>query len=185
MTPEEMKEAWQSARIKERDNYTDISLLLRRQTSLERLRRRYRRFVGIACAMLAFDILFLKMEIIPDNWRIPLVILLDFYFIVCGCMDFWLYTQTGKIDVFTMSVREIASIAIMSRKRHHQFMFALIPFAICILIVFAFILADDRSAQIGAIAGGLIGGGAGFVVYRRMMRDYKIIAGGHADLDDE
>lgn len=82
MTPEEMKEAWQSARIKERDNYTDISLLLRRQTSLERLRRRYRRFVGIACAMLAFDILFLKMEIIPDNWRIPLVILLDFYFIV-------------------------------------------------------------------------------------------------------
>ena len=37
MTPEEMKEAWQSARIKERDNYTDISLLLRRQTSLERL----------------------------------------------------------------------------------------------------------------------------------------------------
>ena len=84
-----------------------------------------------------------------------------------------------------MSVREIASIAIMCRKRHHQFMFALIPFAICILIVFAFILADDRSAQIGAIAGGLIGGGAGFVVYRRMMRDYKIIAGGHADLDDE
>jgi len=185
MTPEEMKSAWNYTRLasSRSDDMQDLRSyenFCRRQTSLDHLRKNYKQFVSLALGMLAFDLLFIWIDLIPNNWRLPMIVILDLYFGTCAVMDYWLYTKTGEIDVFRMTVREISVLAHKCRRRHHQFMLILVPFAIAIVYLLCVVFSND-SFQWGAVVGGIIGGTIGLMKYIRMMRDYRSISAENPD----
>lgn len=155
---------------------------LSRRTSLDRLLKYYRRFMLISFAMIAVSASFFRMDFFIGNWNVWLGTLFMLYFFVVGCMDLWLYLHVSVIDIYRMPVREVASIAIKCRRRHHQFMIGLIPFAIA--AVYVLICASKKeSVIIGAVIGGIIGGLIGYRKYREIMQDYRTLS--EIDWDEE
>jgi len=76
-----------------------------------------------------------------------------------------------------MRVGEVAAIARLCRRRHHQFMLALIPYAAFILGMFIYFpLKNGDNVWIGAVVGGILGGAIGLRKYLEMMRDYRRIS---------
>lgn len=189
MTPEEMKTVWKSTQSREitgNDKLKcQIGSLIGKKTSLDHLRATYRRYMTISIGMLAANLIFLYSDIVDAAWRVTLVVVLDIYFVICAVMDSWLYVKTGEIDVFNMSVKEIATIAVRCRRRHHQFMLALIPLALALAYFLIFICADEISVRTGAVVGGLVGGLIGFSTYRKIMKDYRALSETDDYLSDE
>lgn len=180
MTPDDMKKTWRNSagRILTSDtgmmDMPSDAGIFSKQTSLQRLSRNYVRFSRSAIIMCFFSLGFMRFDIFPAEGRLLLTISLCLYFAVCSIMDYWLYIKTSSIDVFSMKVGEVATIARLCRRRHHQFMLALIPYAAYILGLFiCFPLKHGDSVWIGAVAGGIVGGAIGIRKYLEMMRDYR------------
>ncbi len=180
MTPEDMKKAWRNSagkiRLTGSDNIDRMSGLsvFSKQTSLQRLSRNYMRFSRLSLFMCFFSLVFIHFDIFPPVGRVLLTVLLCIYFAMASVMDYWLYVKTSSIDVFTMRVGEVAAIARRCRRRHHQFMLALLPFAMVIFgIIVYFPFKEGDSVWVGAVVGGVCGGAIGLRKYMQMMRDYR------------
>ncbi len=172
-----LKKTWDSTTGVGGSFKSDMMIDLTRKTSLDRLLGNYRRFAYISFGMTVFSLLFLSNRLFPQSAGIWITLYLMAYFLTTGLIDSWLYRRLKGIDVCRMSVREVALTAIECRKRHHQCMFVLIPFAIGILYLLLFVGYEDlESAKIGAIVGGIIGGAVGIKKYLEMMKDYRILS---------
>lgn len=102
-----------------------------------------------------------------------LIAALFFPYFACACiMDTWLYFRTKEIDVGRWSLDEVSKAAVLIRKRHHQFMIALIPYMV-VLLTLMILCALDGVLIAGIICGAVIGLLLGLRLYRRMMADLQ------------
>lgn len=147
-----------------------------RKTSLDRLKRNYRVFGIIALVMIFVSFNFFRMPDMNEKFRVTITIIMMAYFAVCSVMDYWLYSKVSEIDVFRMTVREIAAIACLCRRRHRQFVLVIIPIAIVVVYFLLFVSIDSASLRIGGITGGIIGGAIGIRKYIEIMGDYRVLS---------
>lgn len=181
MTLEEMKRQINTLnermdRLEERNTELIDRIRTRRILSAQQsLVKKYRMF-SIIGPVMATVILVLYREWLPLTLRIAIAA----YFITAGLMDMYLCRGIGSIDYNSLGVAEVASRALLYRKRHHQFMAILITMCVPLLYLLIMEFSENVYAFWGCIAGAITGLAAGVIIYRKIMSDYRELT-----LDDE
>lgn len=173
MTPDEMKRLWQQMNANPQYSPDDSSKLIDRVTSgrinsaRDRLIHRYRMMFAVICPMgiLASIPLWHQMQ-----WWQSIVVVL--FFLVAGCMDYYLYSGLKGLDLAEEGVQRVAERARYYRKRHWIFQGILSPMAIGLILIY-FSLFDDEDYRIAVWFGLGLGLVIGFIIWIQMMRDYK------------
>ena len=169
---EDIKNSWKDTRFKFNNDNFDNFATRRQVTALERLRNRYKRFSLIAFIMIFWCPLFAVSEpIIP--YKPYIAIAFGVFFLTCSVMDRWLYMGVGSIDCATMSVTEVARLALFYRKRHFQFQIVLIPMALALVAAVIYFSSAHPAFIYGIIFGLLVGLCIGWFQFLKFMRDYK------------
>lgn len=149
---------------------------MNRETALDDLAYRYRRFAILATVFtFIMPSLFLG-HIFPGEWKLISYISFSVYFATAAAMDWWLFYGIRHIDIFDMPVTQVTRLALYYRKWHHRFMAILLPFAIALFSMFVLSLGGNTAALLGAITGGVVGLIIGLMHYRRFMRDYRCLS---------
>ncbi|MDE6298937.1 MAG: hypothetical protein K2M10_04755 [Muribaculaceae bacterium] len=181
MTSEEIKRTWNEAAQRfYRPTPEEFEIMYRekKETALERLAERYRRFSRMGLLMIVMWILFSLSHVFtvggPLKWIICALMIV--YFALCSCIDHWLYKGVSSIDCFTMTVSEVASKALYYRKKHLQSMILLIPFAFLAVGLLAYSFKAEPFMIYGILAGMLVGVALGYNQFRRFMKEYSIVA---------
>lgn len=171
---QEIKGCWRSARFSNTtDNYTP-----HRQTTLQRLIRRYKRFSRIAFIMALCSPLYVFL-LLRDNttasmWQITSVtIFMMIYFITVSIMDSWIARGLSSINIMEETVSEVCHQAFFYRKRHFQFIAVLIPMGLMILGSLAWLFSDNRYILNGMVSGAIIGAVVAIFVLRRFLKEYR------------
>lgn len=179
MTQEEIKETWnEAARRLYRPSQDEFEMRYRRnkETALERLALKYKRFSRFALIMMAVCGLYLvPNHLFPGPLRIWVSLGFALYMGTCSCMDYWLYKGVSSIDCYTMTVSEVVRKAMYYRRKHLQFIAILLPWVLGLIVLLAYVTGFDRYVMYGIIAGGLIGAAIGYRKYLEFMDEYKQI----------
>lgn len=181
MTPEEMKTAWESTSTRLNNlenNYYQMMQSARegkKKTALESLITQYKSFSVVALICTVLSVPYAMLPVINERLRLPLAILMAVYFATASLMDYWLYLKMSGIDIFEMGVGRVAELARLYRKRHHQFMMVLIPYAIVMVGFIAYAISDQQAAIYGIIIGAIIGLAIGIRFYLKFMNNYKVL----------
>ncbi len=179
MTNDDLKNTWEKlderiARL-EAASPADLSIesASRRITALDRLAHRYLVFsrISLLCIILAFT--YMHGDFIPEYCRIPVAVFMAVYFAAASAMDYWLYKKVSGIDIRRMGVEKVAKAAYTCRKRHHQFMFVLIPFAFIFIGTMIYIFSDISYMVIAIAIGAIAGLAIGLRSYLDFMNDYR------------
>lgn len=172
MTTEEMRLAWRQPLPPESSEFNRRSL-----TALDKLKRRYHRFIVMELIFIIMGIAEFSGSLFPAEWRLLLIGGFTLYLVICALIDLYLYSLLSRIDVWLMSPEEVAARALKARKHHLLSIFLLMPLAIgfCILLLCA--LNAEKWALTGLAVGFVIGLSIGSVQLRRFLSDYKIIVG--------
>lgn len=178
---DEMKEAWRDTKVS-REGYEEMLNMVamsKRQTTLQKLSARYRRFSIMAMVCCVCSVPYSYLPLVPPERRFWLMAIFMIFFATASVMDYWLYLRISSIDVYSMGVAEVAETAVTCRKRHHQFMLILIPMA---MVVLGYMLScvqsgpEARSIVIGMGAGFITGAAVGLRQYLQFMRDYRTLS---------
>ncbi len=180
MTYEEIRKTWnEAARKRYCPTPEEFENMYRekKETALERLAARYRRFstLGIVCMVLWTIVPFSHIfeGVGPIKWALFGVFI--FYFALCSVIDYSLYRGVTSIDCFTMTVKEVAEKALLFRKRHLQSMILLIPFALATVGLMAYCFKAEPYMIYGIMAGAALGVVIGYRQFREFMNEYRII----------
>lgn len=175
-----MKAAWRnrncdsSAELINEANSKDI-MDFRRETALDHLANRYKRFFTLAFCMVPLVPCWVLADILTGPYKIPMIILGVFYFLLCGCMDVYLYNQVREINVFTMTTGEVIEKAARCRKLHLQCILVLLPLALLIVVGIALMNVDNKPVVIGVCCGCAAGLALGLMQLSKFMDDYRAI----------
>lgn len=170
MTTEELQKTWQeSGRIGSPYNPQMNS---RRETALEKLMREYKRFSWIALAMTFVSIGLYNLSWLEMPWKVVIPLLFISFFATSSTMDHWLANGIRSIDCSRMSVREVIDRSLFYRRRHHQFMMILIPYAAVVLGCFGWASRAEIYLLAGMGAGFLVGLAIGIRKYLDFMANY-------------
>lgn len=180
MSEEEIRRTWEEgARKVCVPGMDELGSLLRRkkETALERLAARYKKFsfLGVAMILCSFGWM-LQPHLIPDmdnRWRLAVVMMC--YFASCAIIDNWLYRGISSIDCYTMTVKEVSEKAMYYRKKHLQSMMVLFPFAVMVVGMIAYTFVSERYMLYGIAAGVFTGFFMGYFQFREFMKEYKIL----------
>ncbi|MDD6228743.1 MAG: hypothetical protein PUA94_06955 [Bacteroidales bacterium] len=173
MTTEELQKTWQeSGRIGSPYNPQMNS---RRETALEKLMREYKRFSWIALAMTFVSIGLYNLSWLEMPWKVVIPLLFISFFATSSTMDHWLANGIRSIDCSRMSVREVIDRSLFYRRRHHQFMMILIPYAAVVLGCFGWASRAEIYLLAGMGAGFLVGLAIGIRKYLDFMVNYRDI----------
>lgn len=173
MTTEELQKTWQeSGRIGSPYNPQMNS---RRETALEKLMREYKRFSWIALAMTFVSIGLYNLSWLEMPWKVVIPLLFISFFATSSTMDHWLANGIRSIDCSRMSVREVIDRSLFYRRRHHQFMMILIPYAAIVLGCFGWASRAEIYLLAGMGAGFLVGLAIGIRKYLDFMANYRDI----------
>ena len=173
MTTEELQKTWQeSGRIGSPYNPQMNS---RRETALEKLMREYKRFSWIALAMTFVSIGLYNLSWLEMPWKVVIPLLFISFFATSSTMDHWLANGIRSIDCSRMSVREVIDRSLFYRRRHHQFMMILIPYAAVVLGCFGWASRAEIYLLAGMGAGFLVGLAIGICKYLDFMANYRDI----------
>lgn len=173
MTTEELQKTWHaSGRIGSPYNPQMNS---RRETALEKLVREYKRFSWVALAMTFVSISFFNLPWLEMPWKVVIPLLFISFFATASTMDHWLANGIRSIDCARMSVREVIDRSLFYRRRHHQFMMILIPYAAVVLGCFGWASRADIYLLAGMGAGFLVGLAIGIRKYLDFMANYRDI----------
>ncbi|MDE6007893.1 MAG: hypothetical protein K2G90_01660 [Muribaculaceae bacterium] len=180
MTQEEIKQTWEEAARKlycpTPAEFEDM-YRAKKETALESLARRYRRFsiLGIVMVLCSFGWM-QTAHFIPEmemRWKVTVVMML--YFACCAIIDNWLYRGVSSIDCFTMSVSQVAEKALYYRKKHLQSMIVLLPFAVLVVGLMAYSLHANEYMLYGMAAGAVCGLLMGYIQFREFMKEYNLL----------
>lgn len=173
---ERIKESWDKTHLKSigTDTVNEITAG-RKNTALENLATRYKRFSSLSLVMLILTPAYIFGNIFPEDSRMLILAAMEVYFVVCGVMDYWLYMGIKKIDVQTWSVAEVMRTALYYRKKHLQFVAILLPFAILVVGSMAWALSHNQYFIYGVICGACIGIAIGARQLMKFMTDYRAI----------
>lgn len=177
---EQLKSRWKElnrrVEVLEKENRDKARIIIdmRCKTSRDRLLSYYRRFIAMALlCVVMFPLLFLRSGVLNDGWALPTVIYFDIYFIICACMDLWLYHKVSALDVYRDSLSTISRNAMSVRKRHQLFVLILIPMAIVGILLLVLGIGESEAILPGLVLGGIVGCFIGISKYRKMMRSYR------------
>lgn len=158
---------------KKKQDLHDINL--RRQTALQRLAARYRRFSIMALCCTPVATIFLDSSFFTGQNRVYIFLFYITVMLSAASFDWWLYRKISSISVAEMPVIEVLRKAWMCRKRHLQFIAYFLPVDI-LYIGMMFTLSDGSiSFLCGIIAGTVTGLVIGIKNLRRFMADYREI----------
>ena len=180
MTQEEIKKTWREGATKlyrpTSDDY-EIIYRQRKDTALETLARKYKRFsmIGLAMVFCSFAWMGAHLPFHSEEIKITITAVMAVYFAICSLIDHWLYKGVSSIDCFTMPVQEVIEKAMYYRKKHLQSIMLLLPMAICLVGLMAYGLSGDRYLLYGMAAGGLIGLLLGSMQFMDFMSEYRKI----------
>ncbi|MDE6078041.1 MAG: hypothetical protein K2G29_09940 [Muribaculaceae bacterium] len=179
MTQEEIKETWnEAARRLYRPTQDEFEVRYRRnkETALERLALKYKRFSRFALVMMVMCSLYLiPNQLFPSGLRIWVALGFALYLGTCSCMDYWLYKGVSSIDCYTMTVSEVVSKAMYYRRKHLQFIAILLPWIFCMIWMLIYATGFDRYFMYGILTGAFVGGAIGYRKYLEFMAEYKKI----------
>lgn len=181
MTQEEIKKTWEEAARKiyrpTPEEFEDM-YKEKKETALERLATKYRRFSTMSMVMTVVSCLwmFSPAAIPAPGMKYVMAITMMLYFATCSTIDFWLYRGVSSIDCFEMSVSEVVSKALYYRKKHLQSMMFLIPFAVVVFGVMVYSFNADIYVIYGMAAGLIVGLMIGLRHFREFMDEYKVIS---------
>ncbi|MDE7159810.1 MAG: hypothetical protein K2O24_03055 [Muribaculaceae bacterium] len=181
MTPDEIKKTWAEA---SRRFYAptpeefETMYRERKETALEQLAQRYRRFsrLGLVMAVVSVFWMFSHISFAESYMKYVTSIVFILYFATCSIIDNWLYNGVKSIDCFTMSVSEVIDKALYYRRKHLQSMILLIPFAVVAMGTLAFSFVSEPYMIYGMIAGLIIGLAIGLQQFRSFMAEYRTIS---------
>ncbi|MCM1110027.1 MAG: hypothetical protein NC336_02330 [Clostridium sp.] len=146
----------------------------RKRTALDRLRDRYLAFWIISSVMaVAGFLIFSNGLFVASRLNFWLRMAYAVYFLTVASMDFWLWRGIGSIDPLRMNISEISRESMYYRKRHLQFMAALIPMAIMLLCFTGYLFASEMYFLYGMIVGVILGAIIGTRQFRRFMAEYR------------
>lgn len=150
----------------------------KRQTALQRLAKRYKRFSDMALIFILMCIPLGMNGVLPagaTKWC--LVVFYGVMMLVSSTMDRWLYIGISSIDVAAMPVSEVIRLATFYRKRHLQFVMILLPMAFIFIggMIWLAIYNNATYYLGGMFAGAVIGFIIGLRELRKFMDDYREI----------
>lgn len=173
---EDIRKNWSMSRLRRMDNNVVYDVMSgRRQSALQSLAIRYRRFSNIALVMIAWSVYMYFNPVMPERWRFITSISLGVYFLTVSIMDYWLYRGILSIDLAEMDMRTVMLKAAFYRKRHLQFVAILLPMALGLVGLLIWQFTDNRIALIGVIFGLLIGLAIGSRQLMKFLADYRTL----------
>ena len=114
---EDIRKNWSMSRLRRLDNNVVYDVMSgRRQSALQSLAIRYRRFSNIALVMIAWSIYMYFNPVMPERWRFITSISLGVYFLTVSIMDFWLFRGILSIVLAEMDMRTVMLKAAFYRK---------------------------------------------------------------------
>lgn len=180
MTQEEIKKTWREGATRlyrpTPDDYEGM-YRDRKETALETLARKYKRFsmVGLAMVFCSFGWMGAHLPFHSEEMKFTVSGVMAVYFAICSLIDHWLYKGVSSIDCYRMSVQEVIEKAMYYRKKHLQSMMLLLPMALCVVGLMGYGLSGDRYLLYGMAAGGLAGILIGTIQFREFMSEYRKI----------
>lgn len=181
MTPEEIKDTWAEASRKTfRHSPEDFEEMYRekKETALERLAARYKRFSNFGLAMVVVSALwmFSSLPFATDAGKYISCAMMMVYFATCSILDHWFYSGVSSINCYTMTVSEVIGKAMYYRRKHLQSMMFLFPFVFIVLGALIYAMDTNEYMLLGMGAGALVGLIIGYRQYRQFMSEYKTIS---------
>lgn len=181
MTTEEMRRAWEetSRRLETLErNYGAMRAGIndgKRQTALDSLASRYRRFSILGLIMVMVSPFYAFNHIFSGKLQIWIPVAMALYFGIASVMDWWLYKKVKSIDVATMPSERVVALAALYRRRHFQFMAILIPMMLVIVALFLLGSWDNIYMVYGIIFGLVIGLVLGIRQLINFLDDYRML----------
>jgi len=177
MKEEDIKKTWNEAAERiyspSSDDFTRM-FRSRKESALERLARKYRRFSFISIFMICYTVIFcLNSDFFTGNADIIMAILFAVFFATASSIDYWLYRGVKSIDCYSMTVEEVVNKAFYYRRRHLQSMILLIPMSLIVLGMMIYFYRPDRYMVAGIISGAIFGGAIGIRQYLDFMSQYR------------
>lgn len=168
-----LKKVWQDVKFNSSDdNNIENMIDSDRKTALQNLARRYRIFSNISLVMVFCSVSMANIRFLEPRFRVWLTLAFAVYFLIASVMDRWLYRGISSIDCAAMTVSNVVGKALFYRKRHLQFIVILLPMALCLAGILAWMLTEDVYMLL-SIAGGIIAGLAiGLRQLLEFMSDY-------------
>lgn len=175
---ERMKSDWEAAsRNLNADPQNTMAVFdSRRKTLLDRLARRYRMFIIIACVSMAvFGPMWssLTQRGFDHGTVIGMTVATVAFLGICATVDSVLYWRIKSIDCATMTVDEVLRRSMSCRKMHLLSILCLLPLAVAMISYIALCFGTDIYFICGMITGAAIGLIIGLNELRKFMNDYR------------
>lgn len=175
---DDVRQSWQSARLKNnREGMAEDALSGRRRTALQSLALRYRRFSNLGLLLTVWSAFIAFSGLFPEHSRVLIAVTSAIYFSTCSVMDRWLYRGVSGIDCGTMSVGEVAGLAVFYRKRHLQFIAVLLPMAAAMIGLMVYFSTRNIYFIGGVVTGVVVGLAIGLRQLFDFLGDYRDVIG--------
>jgi len=157
--------------------YTEeqLRLLVNRQTTVERLAARYRRFSIFSLAAIPLGVSFMMPQLsqFSDTWILTVIYVL--ILATCSATDLWFYHQIKAIDCIRQPVSMVNARAMRCRRLHLRFVAAGLPVVIVLMLGGGWVLFHDIYTVVSMGVGMAIGGLIGLRFLLKFMRDYRAL----------
>lgn len=171
---QEITKSWRNVRF---NNNTENNTP-RRQTALQQLIERYKRFSRFAlimagCMPLSFFNILRSNSDASLGQISAISVYIIVYCLIASIMDRWIARGLSTINLAEMPAVEVFRRALFYRKRHFQFMAVLMPMCLILLGWIVWLFSDDEYFLYGVATGAAIGVVIGVIILSRFLREYK------------
>ncbi len=172
----EIRRTWEEIGTRLENRGSNDYNLNRRETALERLKRKYLNFSRLALAfIIVWPCSLHGLHDVVEGWALTLSIVFCIYFGVASAMDYWLYKGISSIDCYTMTVKEVVDKAYYYRKMHLRFIATLLPMALICVGMLGWAMRGEPFLIGGMLTGGILGLVLGYRHYLDFMSEYRRI----------
>lgn len=175
----DLRSAWRdtTAGLDNKISYSDQQLrqLVKRQTTVERLAARYRRFsiISIAAIPLGGTFMMPQFSHFADGWIMTVLYVLILG--TCAIFDRWFYRQISAIDCITQPVSEVSARAMLCRRLHLRFVAVGLPLVALLMLCGGWVVFHDVYYLVSMGFGMVVGGLIGLKFLLQFMRDYRAL----------
>lgn len=181
MTEEDLKQEWQQSAVgcnAVDPRKREFIIEGRRVTALDRLARRYKRFVymELICTLFLPVSNYFTLSETGGGW-LPqaLAAWMALFFLIAAAMDWILARKVESIDVLTMPANEVITRAMKCKELHIKCIFILLPFVALYLAGLVWLLLENLYLIIAVGVGLVVGLAIGLHELANFMNDYRLI----------
>lgn len=143
----------------------------------ENLMSRYRIFIIVALLSAIFFPIFLILNpMIVEKFRWATAIYWCVFMLICAGVDFYLFENVKRMDVYNSTVTEMTRISTQNWKIHKLWLIFGLPLAFGAVILWSFAMNADNFVILGMIVGGVFGLVIGIYQLSKFRNDYKLLS---------